>query len=271
MFCCSFMLMTSSDAFSAVEAADGQAAREELEAIRIDLLYRNAQRTFQRGEFLTALPLLQRYIQVSADYEDETGRLFGVIDQIAQIYIREMRDPDKAIQFFSRIDDDPRLTNAQRDAVKGWISAAEDWKRTRAEIGTKNLSAGQLFSTATRYYRRALRAPGSPAARADLIIATRYLLPFIQEHDDDPRIGDALYMMGYARSYSLIDLEYWSENQYLRQVIHRFPHTDLARKAWQRLRDSATERYKRAGHDELPPSILQMLETYRALAMGDES
>lgn len=123
----------------------------------------------------------------------------------------------------------------------------------------------RLFELATRYYSRGLEDPDMPDGYANLVIASSYLLPFILQHDNDPRVGEALYMMGNIRSYSFVDPDYWSENHYLKQGIHRFPHTELAERAFKRRRDSAYSLYSRAGVSAPPDSILEMLENYRKL------
>jgi hypothetical protein len=232
----------------------------ELDAIHLDLLYRQAQGAFLRGEYRTALPLLQRYVEVSVPFVDRNGRLFGVLDQIATIQLRELKDPDGALAYFRRVSDDPRLSAAERVAVEGWIASIYDWKQSgKPPDGSQ--SPDQLFALGKRWWDRAVANPGGPN-RADLLIAMSYLLPFIRENDADPRVPEALYMVGYARSYRTIDPEYWTVNHYLQQAIQRAPHSALAWKAWTRLNDATRARYPSG----LPPSIAEMLESYRKLA-----
>lgn len=246
----------------AAPAAAEEPPGGELDAVRLDLLYREAQRAFLKGEYRTALPLLQRYVRVSVEFVDQKGRIFGVLDQIASILLRELQDPDGAIAYFSRVSDDPRLDAAQRQATEGWLASSYDWKNSGKFLVR---DADQLFALGKRWWDRAVVKPGAPEARADLLIAMSYLLTFIRENDADPRVPEALYMVGYARSYRTIDPEYWTVNHYLQQAIQRAPHSPLAWKAYTRLEEATHARYRSAG-ETLPPSIVEMLDTYRSLA-----
>ncbi len=237
-------------------------AGDARDVIRLELLYRTAQGAFLRGEYRTALPLLQRYVRVSVDFEDKNDLLFGVLDQIAQIQLRELRDPDRALLYFRRLADDPRLSAAQRLAIEGWLASIEEWKEL-GEMPDGIRDPDRLFALGKRYWERAQPKRGQAVARADLLISMSYLLRFVRENNADPRIPEALYMLGYARSYRTVDPEYWTANHYLQAAIQRAPHTPLAWRAWQRLNEATRARYR---NRELPPSIAEMLETYRKLA-----
>jgi hypothetical protein len=79
-------------------------------------------------------------------------------------------------------------------------------------------------------------------------------------------VGEGLLMMGEIRSYTFPDPDYWVQNFYLKEVIRRFPHTPLAVRAWERMRDEITVNYSGSGGDLTPPSVVKMVETYRQLA-----
>lgn len=97
-------------------------------------------------------------------------------------------------------------------------------------------------------------------------IASSHLIPFIINYDEDPRIGEALFMMGVARYNSWTDREYWSENYYLGEVIRRFPHTALAQKAYKMLEDSIRFGYSGSSGDHTPGSMVRVLKHVRRLA-----
>jgi tetratricopeptide (TPR) repeat protein len=231
-------------------------------------LYRKAQREFHRKNFEAALPLLKQYVEKSKKVRYKRERLFWVIDQIGRIYLREKRDPDGAIAFLKGLSDDPRFKDAELHAVEGWLSGAVEFKQL-GRLPDKVRSADELFSRGEAFYKKGLalkKYPADDAGDAHFHIAAGYLVPFIVNFDKDARIGEALYMMGDIRRHSWTDSEYWSENYYLREAIRRFPHTELARRAYDLLEKDVRFGYTGSGGDHTPESLLQVLRHYQRLA-----
>lgn len=120
-----------------------------------------------------------------------------------------------------------------------------------------------------KYYLSGMKKNDYPAdykGKADLYIAATYLIPIVYNLNDSKNIGEVLLMLGTIRNKSWNDQDYWSENFYLKEVIHRFPHSDLARKAYKVLEDGIRFGYTGSGGDFTPPSQIRMLKVYKKLS-----
>ena len=232
-------------------------------------LYQRAQRTFYRAEYTETLKLFEEYIEKSQTTYNQRERLFWVIDQAGRIYLREWRDPKGAIQFFSRFEKNDRLTEAGQDTVSEWVIAAQEWLSADAKKEVDVEYPDPLFWQGRNFFeqgKKKLRYPMDDQGNADFHIAASFLVSFITHFDSDPRIGEALLMMGEIRTHTWTDDSYWSQNFYLKEAIRRFPRTKIAQKAWKILRDEIHAENTGSGGDNTPPSLVKMLETYRKLA-----
>ncbi len=176
------------------------------------------------------------------------------------------RDPTNAIRFFRSVRDDALLTDLDRSAIDEWISGADDWKTTQAEDSSGIRAADQLFYRGSRYFNSGMskeKMGGIGFARADYDIASGYLRRFALLHDKDPQIGEVLYMLGKIRGATRADPEQWSDNFFLKEVIRRFPHTQLARRSYDLLRKELTAAY----HPEsIPEDVVGHLNEYEELS-----
>ncbi len=234
----------------------------------LDNFYDTAQARFHDKHYDEALAFFKLYLEQSRGEQTDHPRIIWSIDQIGRIYLREQRNPDAAIQFFKSLQDDPRLSEAEHDDIDGWIAAAEDWKSV-GKFPEITGDANKQYQLGERFFKsgmRKLKYPLDNAGNADFSIAQSYLLHFIIDNDTDNRIGEALYMMGEIRRRLWNDKDYWAENFYFKEVIRRFPHTELAWKAYQSLEDGVHFGYSGSGGDRTPPSVLKMLKNYKALA-----
>lgn len=234
----------------------------------LDSLYHQAQRQFHRRNYRRALPLLLSYVEKSKTQRHRRERLIGVIDQIGRIYLRERKDPDEAIAFFMKLSKSKRLNDAEYHVLEEWLAGANEWKRYR-DFPEDVKSVDALFERGQLFFRKGLskqKFRGDDTGDAHFNIAACYLVPFIINFDKDPRIGEALFMMGVVRHNSWEDTEYWSENFYLREVIRRFPHTPLAEKAFKMLDSDVHFGYSGSSGDHTPKSLLRMLEQFKRLA-----
>ncbi len=246
----------------------GAAPPVEQKKLPLNPLYHRAQREFHRKNYRTALALLAQYLSEAKTQTYRRRRLLWVIDQIGQIHLKVHRDPDGALAFFSRIKDDKRLTGAEMDMIKGWIQAAHDWKRSERLRPSKR-SADELFDLGRSLYNKGVEETESPmddSGNGYFHIATTYLIPFIVNYDQDRRIGEALLMMGDIRRRTWTDAGYWSESHYLREVIRRYPHSRIAREAYELLRKDIHFGYSGSGGDHVPRSQQQMLRHFQRLS-----
>ena len=268
------LLLPFATSFPSVYAKVGtKSVAISTEQLKLDSIYRKAQRKFQKGNYKEARPLLEKYLEKSRKTKYKRERLFWVIDQIGRIYLRVDRNPDEAIRFFEKlILKDSRLSDDEEDDIAAWITAAKDWKK----FGVKNpdnLSNRDLFKAGQNFYNRALKKQEFPAddkGDADFSIAASYLIPFIVNNDSSQNIGEALYLMGHIRHILRTDPEYWNENYYLKEAIRRYPHTRLAQKSWELLEIDVRSGYTGSSGDHTPPSMVAMLNRYKKLAFSSK-
>jgi hypothetical protein len=238
--------------------------------VDLDSLYQQAERELSRKNYEVALPLLRQFIENSKETpkHHKHNRLLNAIDQVGGIYLGVKQNPDAALKFFKSFYNDKRLNDAELNTIEEWIGAATDWKRF-GKLPSEIQSADQLYLLGLQYYNKGLHKltyPMDKGGNADFHIAASYLIPFIVNFDKDRRIGEALYYMGDIRRHVLIDNLYWTENYYLKETIRRFPHTPLAKKAFEVMQDDVEFAYSGSEGNFTPESMKEMLEQYRKLS-----
>lgn len=244
--------------------ANGSAAA----GAQLDELYHQAQREFMRANYPKALEIMERFIKLSKQSKYPSDKLVIIIDKVGFIYLRVRHDPVKAIGFFNAAQKDLAFSEDVSDVIDEWLGAAMEWQKL-GKLPENVNNPNQLFELGKSNFEKGnekLRYPMDKAGNANFHIAASYLIPFIANYDDHPRIADALLMMGKIRRHITLDPEYWTENFYLKEVIRRFPHTDVAQQAYQALQESVHFGYSGSGGDSTPPSMLRMLEEYKKLA-----
>ena len=237
----------------------------------LDLLYQSSQLKFHSKNYKEALPLLFEYIQKNIEQNNKRERLLWVMDQIGMIYLRVLKRPEDAVAFFNRMGKDKRLNEAEENTVQEWLGAAQDWAKRNPDI--EKLDRESLFLNGKKYFQDGLKLskkPDNENGNGYFHISANYLIPFIRNHDSDPRIGEALLMLGTVKSFTHHDMDFWSENFYLKEVIRRFPHSVEAKKSFERLEQEIHFGYSGSGGDHTPPSVLTMLERYRELATPEK-
>ena len=198
-------------------------------------------------------------------------RHFNDINLIGGFFTQYKKDFDGAIDFFSKIENDPRFSDAEQDIMKGWVGISRELKDIEAR---PKENSNQFFQLAERHYKSALRKviyPNDPVGAADLSLAAGYLIPFIKDHSDDVKVGEALYMMGDIRRRSWDSQEQWSGNYYFTEVIKRFPHTALALRSWEALNDDVHFGYTGSAGDFTPKSWIMLLDELKARASPNKS
>ena len=241
---------------------------------KVKALLQKARHEIFREQYMVALKLLETYLEHAKFGKVRPLLHFYVIDAIGRIHLRTKQDPDGAIKFFTKVENDPRLTSAEQDIISGWIAGAKEWKGL-GKMPKDIHDPDQLIEIGKKYYDAGVKtqkSPLDPSASADFSIAADYLVPFTVHYDKDPRAAEALYMMGEIRRRSWYDNEYWSENFYLIEVIRRFPGTPLALKAYAALDEDVHFGYSGSDGDHTPPSWISLLKEFKILAgTGKES
>ena len=233
-------------------------------------LYREAQQHFRRKNYAEAARIFGQFLE--KEKKDRSPfvreRVFWSIDLIVRIHLRVRKNPDAALDFLKHVRKGLSLNEAQEDSIDEWVSVAKQWKKMGklpANIKTKK----ELFALGEKFYRRGMSKisyPSDDTGNADFYIAATYLVPFVYNFEGSENIGKALFMLGNIRFRSWTDYEYWTENFYLKEVIRRFPHSSLAKRAYKSLEESLRAGYTGSSGENIPPSQLKMLEVYKKLS-----
>ncbi|MDD4973007.1 MAG: hypothetical protein PHY93_01580 [Bacteriovorax sp.] len=235
---------------------------------QLQKLLEKAKLEISRGSYDTALKLLIDYRKTTAKSKKPPLMSLYVIESIGRIYLRIKQDPDAAIKFFSEALNDPSLTDSEFDIIRAWLGRAIEWKNLG--LLPKNIKGPEkLFELGKKYYEHGIKSQKyimDVSASADFSFASNYLIPFTIHFDNNPNIGEALYMMGEIRRRSWHKNDYWTENFYLMEVIRRFPNTELASRAYQALYEDVHFGYTGSSGDNTPESWVELLKEFEALS-----
>jgi hypothetical protein len=224
----------------------------------------------QRQNYNVSLSLFTDYISRNKSIKNKKvkEKVFWSIDTSLRIYLRINKDPDGAISFINKILKKYNFSDAEEDILLEWLSVSKEWKKLGKMPKTIN-SANELFELGKKYYQKGLNDQENgilSKSKPNLYIAATYLVPYVYNYDNSKNIGEALFMLGNIRYRSWNDHDYWTENFYLKEVIRRFPHTDLSKRAYEVLSDGIEAGYTGSSGNNTPPSQRKMLLFYKKLA-----
>ena len=233
--------------------------------------YREAQREFNRRNYQEAIRLFESFIENNKKRKTKLvkERVLWSIDLVARIYLRTYKDAVSAIDFLEKVYKNVSLNDSEEDIILEWISVTKEWKK-HVVLPKKIQDKEELFKIGEKYYLQGMEKiqyPTDDVGKADFYIAANYLIPYVYNFDDSKNIGKALFMLGNIRFRSWNDYEYWTENFYLKEVIRRFPHSNLSKRAYKALKDGVRAGYTGSGGDFAPPSQIKMLESLKKLAI----
>lgn len=233
-------------------------------------IYREAQREFGRKNYPEAIKLFEKFISKNKTAKTKyiKSRVFWSIDLVVRTHLRVYKDADAALSFLKKMNSIPNLSDAEDDIIQEWTSVAKEWKKL-GRLPQNIKDKEDLFRLGEKYYKKGMDKidyPADDTGNADFYIAATYLVPYVYNYDNSKNIGKALFMLGNIRFRSWNDYEYWTENYYLKEVIRRFPHSDLAKRAYKSLKEGVKAGYTGSGGDFTPPSQIKMLEVYKKLS-----
>ena len=226
-----------------------------------------AQRAYRQHDYDRALSSLEAFLKAA---KPSDPRRFGAIEQVARIHLQFKRNADEAIAFLKRIKTATKLTGEHRDHVEEWLATAQEWKK----MGALDVheSADKLFTLGKQYYDKGIANAGDlddETGAAARYIAASYLAPFVINFDTDPRLADALLMLGDIRRRSWQSDDFWTVDFYLKEAIRRFPGSQQAQRAFVMLDEDIRLRWSGSGGDRTPEYLLNMLARHRKLAYGE--
>ncbi len=261
------VLLALSLLFASCSTTQKQSRETPNSQTSIDSVYKEAQKEFNKRNYQKSLELFQQYLTGHKLSKNEK-ELFWAIDQIGRIYLTVEKSPKKAIEFFEKTLQEIQLNDAYEDNIQEWISVSKEWQKL-SKMPKNVKKADDLFHLGKKFYdqgKTKLKFPADQSGNADFYIAATYLIPYVFNYDDGKYIGESLLMLGSIRFRSWNDYEYWTENFYLKEVIRRFPNTELSWKAYRILRNGIIIGYTGSGGDSTPPSQLRMLKRLEELA-----
>jgi hypothetical protein len=230
--------------------------------------YSQGKEAFARKDYKVASRHLGKYLDSIKGKSADGQKVFSALNSLVHIYLYSEKRPDKVEGLLTQFIELEGLNDAQEDSLEEWIHVAKSWNKS-ARAPQKKLSADKLFEMGKKFYQRGMAKNSFEAddkGNADFYIAKSYLTPFVFYHDARAELGEALLMLGKMRIRSGVDYDYWSENFYLKEVIRRFPRSDLSWKAYQSLETSIRLGYTGSGGDQTPFSQLQLLKDLKVLA-----
>jgi len=242
--------------------------RAKLEAVEVQAYYREGQAHFKKKAFKKALPLLEKFVEKSLTHKMAGVNYFEVLDQIGTVYLWQQKEPDKALDFFRKMSRQSDFSEAASDTVSEWIWAVTDWTRSKKAPGSIT-EPDRLFRLGEDTYKRGIRQIRShhnKSAQAQFDIAANYLVYFIKNNAHHEQIGRALLMMADARNRVWSGQQHWAGTFYLKEVIRRFPHSAISRKAASLLSKRIKSVYQSIPGYHTPPSVVKMLEHFTKLA-----
>ena len=225
-----------------------------------------AQRAYRQNDYQRALANLEAFLKTA---KPSDPRRFGAIEQVARIHLQYKRDADAAIAFLNKVKTNSKLTGEHRDHVLEWLATAHEWKKMGA-LDVRE-SADKLFKLGKQYYDKGIANAGDlddETGAAARYISASYLVPFVINFDTDPRLADALLMLGDIRRRSWQTDDFWTVDFYLKEAIRRFPGTKQAQRAFNMLDEDIRLRWSGSGGDRTPEYLLNMLARHRKLAFG---
>ena len=227
-----------------------------------------AQRAYHQKDYGQALTHLTAFLKTA---KTDDARRFGAVEQVARIHLQFRRDPAAAIRFLQATKKSTKLDREQSDDLAQWLATAREWKKMGALTAKDN--ADKLFRRGEQYYRKGIAntdGVSDETGAASRYIAAGYLVPFVLNFDGDPRLADALLMLGDIRRRSWKAEQWWTVDFYLKEVIRRFPRTKQAKRAYAMLNEDIRMRWSGAGGDRTPAYLKRMLVRYRGLAHGPD-
>ena len=238
-------------------------------------VYRRAQREFMKKNYTVALNNFEKFIQNNKSSKDivTKKKIFWSVDLIMRTHLKVRQDPDGALKFLSNILNVVKFNEVEVDSIQEWISVIKDWKKLD-KFSKKIKDKEVLYQLGDKYYQLAMEKISSPqddTGNADFYIAASYLTNYVYNFDDSKNIGRALFMLGNIRFRSWTDYEYWSENFYLKEVIRRYPHSDLAKKAFVSLEKGTESSFSVLSGKKVPVEQLKILEVFKKLSDPEKS
>ncbi|MBX7137985.1 MAG: hypothetical protein K1X83_08380 [Oligoflexia bacterium] len=219
--------------------------------------------TFQKGEFYLA----------TRQYNEAEQALIAVLKdaKLSRNYIRALRrllvifvrikgEPQSALDKINELSAPLKLTTDERDEVKSWTVALQNWAKEPPET-EHNLPFAE------RLIRDAVNLPDPLFDRVDaveLLRATAMLHGFLSKKGQPAEErSQTLYLLGFAYSRLPTFFNDALAELYLEQCISEFPGSYEAKRAYRLYVEVVTQQYTGSGGMNVPPDVdTRMLELH---------
>jgi hypothetical protein len=235
-----------------------------------DHSYSMGAKAYRKGSYDESLTNYLQYLNQCKIVKCPTVKKIFSIDMIGSIYIRVQKNPSKLIKSFDKLLKKSEFNDAVQDEIEDWILSSKEWINNK-KFPWQVKKAEEMFKLGNFYYDRGSKKKKYPMDRsgnADFSIAASYYIPYIYEFSQSKHVDQALLKMGLIRSTLWTDKEFWSSNFYLKEVIRRFPNSNVSKKAFKTLKEEVHFSYSGSAGDSTPPSQLEMLNYFDNIANG---
>lgn len=243
---------------------------------RLDLSLNTNELTYhEQAEFFAATRQFDRALEAySKSLDDPNLAKFDPFEweQTARaalsIFVRVKNDPDAAGKWINRIRSHAALPDSIKSELQHWRNSIQEWRRERKPDLLD--SPEKALARAEELIKIAQKRQEYPMDHTQDVYyfrASRILHEFLERYGPRHELGaKALYLSGIAAEATR-DMNFWTLHEtYYEYCIRVKPHSDLAQKCFERLKDSVTLGYSGSGGVRIPPEVSKRLEMFRGLA-----
>lgn len=233
--------------------------------VSLQVLITKANSYYEFGDYSKALSYYNKYL---SEYEEHGGggQFIAVANKVGNILLTAQKNPTEAALLFGSLTNYSNFNDEELNTINEWQEAANHLKEVykKDNIQTKQ----ELFKNGSKYYSLGLKLEKEKKKQALSYFedARKNLEAFIIKNDDT-RNAEALFLLGNTyRKMKVSEQSILLSSFYLKEVIRRFPHSKMAWKSWNVLRDDTHFYNSGSSGDNTPKSILNMLAEYKKKA-----
>ncbi len=171
-------------------------------------------------------------------------------------------DPKLSLQFIKHLEQNKSIPFFIKRNLPYWKSSLNEWKRnTKLAVNLK--SAQTIISRADA----AQKSSRSEGGTIDYLRASGLLHHFLAKTQLPSTKADALFQLGLIYE-NIGEIGAWSMNEdYYELCIRTQPHTDIAKKCFDRFKESTIAGFSGTGGLHIPEDVQKRMTELRAIAM----
>jgi cytochrome c553 len=182
------------------------------------------------------------------------------------ISVRVKENPTEALSLVKNIITSPIASKDLKNNAVLWQADLNSWKAEKPVVynsDTELLSAAEKIMGDVKITQQSTWLPGS---EVKFLRASLLMHQLLQKYPKSPLTGEALYRIGL--SYDVLqDLGVWSLHEmYYQACIIKTPHSELARRCYERYKESITLGYSGSAGVHLPDAVVLHLSRLERLS-----